>query len=58
LAGDHPETGTSFDTHPGDTHVPRRYADKDISYCWHPKRRILVGGAWWCQWWEEIPEDA
>jgi hypothetical protein len=28
---------------------------KDISYCWHPKLRILVGGPWWCQWWEEIP---
>jgi hypothetical protein len=31
--------------------------DKDITYCWHPKLRILVGGDWWCQWWEEIPED-
>jgi len=30
----------------------------DISYCWHPKLRILVGGTWWCQWWEKIPEDA
>ena len=29
--------------------------DKDISYCWHPKLRVLVGGDWWCQWWEEIP---
>jgi hypothetical protein len=29
---------------------------KDLSYCWHPKLRILVGGNWWCQWWEEIPE--
>ena len=19
--------------------------------------RILVGGEWWCQWWEAIPED-
>jgi len=27
----------------------------DISYCWHPKLRILVGAAWWCQWWEAIP---
>jgi hypothetical protein len=33
-------------------------ADKDISYCWHPKLRVLVGGAWWCQWWEEIPEES
>ena len=30
---------------------------KDISYCWHPKLRILVGDQWWCQWWEAIPED-
>lgn len=29
---------------------------KEISYCWHPKIRILVGGDWWCQWWEEIPK--
>ena len=31
---------------------------KDISYCWHPKLRILVGAEWWCQWWEKTPEDA
>ena len=31
--------------------------DEDISYCWHPKLRILVGRTWWCQWWEKIPED-
>jgi len=31
--------------------------DESISYCWHPKLRILVGEDWWCQWWEEIPED-
>jgi hypothetical protein len=30
---------------------------EDISYCWHPKLRILVGADWWCQWWEEIPEE-
>ena len=29
---------------------------QDISYCWHPKLRILVGAEWWCQWWEKIPE--
>ena len=29
----------------------------ELSYCWHPELRILVGGDWWCQWWEEIPED-
>jgi len=28
-------------------------ADETISYCWHPKLRILVGGQWWCQWWEK-----
>jgi len=28
-----------------------------ISYCWHPKLRILVGDQWWCQWWEEIPKE-
>lgn len=31
--------------------------DADISYCWHPKIRILVGEQWWCQWWEEVPAD-
>ncbi|MBP1684596.1 MAG: hypothetical protein H6Q33_739 [Deltaproteobacteria bacterium] len=31
--------------------------DEEISYCWHPKLRILVGGEWWCQWWEKIPEE-
>jgi hypothetical protein len=30
----------------------------DISYCWHPKLRILVGAEWWCQWWDAIPEDS
>ena len=28
--------------------------DKKLSYCWHPKLRILVGGPWWCQWWEKL----
>lgn len=28
-----------------------------ISYCFHPKLRILVGADWWCQWWEPIPQD-
>jgi hypothetical protein len=32
--------------------------DSDISYCWHPKIRILVGDEWWCQWWEEIPAES
>ena len=31
--------------------------DDDLAYCWHPKLRILVGGTWWCQWWEKIPEE-
>jgi hypothetical protein len=30
--------------------------DDKISYCWHPKLRILVGHDWWCQWWEKIEE--
>lgn len=30
--------------------------DDLLSYCWHPKLRILVGSDWWCQWWEKIPE--
>jgi hypothetical protein len=30
---------------------------KSISYCWHPQLRILVGGAWWCQWWETAEEE-
>ncbi len=28
----------------------------DISYCWHPKLRILVGSQWWCQWWEKLSD--
>ena len=24
----------------------------DLSYCWHPRLRILVGAEWWCQWWD------
>jgi hypothetical protein len=31
--------------------------DDDISYCWHPQLRVLVGAQWWCQWWEAIPTD-
>jgi hypothetical protein len=31
--------------------------DADLSYCWHPKIRVLVGADWWCQWWEEIPNN-
>ena len=31
-----------------------------ISYCWHPKLRILVGADWWCQSWDGVAdgEDA
>jgi hypothetical protein len=29
----------------------------DISYCWHPKLRIIVGANWWCQWWEKASAD-
>jgi hypothetical protein len=32
--------------------------DDSISYCWHPKLRVLVGADWWCQWWEEIPAES
>lgn len=34
------------------------YMDPDakLAYCWHPKLRILVGGNWWCQWWETNEE--
>jgi hypothetical protein len=28
----------------------------DLSYCWQPKLRILVGADWWCQWWEAASE--
>ena len=28
----------------------------DLSYCWHPKLRILVGAQRWCQWWEKLGE--
>ena len=30
----------------------------DVSYCWHPKLRILVGDGWWCQWWEPTSADS
>jgi hypothetical protein len=32
-------------------------SDADISYCWHPQIRILVGAEWWCQWWEQVDES-
>jgi hypothetical protein len=32
--------------------------DDSISYCWHPKLRVLVGQDWYCQWWEEILAEA
>jgi hypothetical protein len=28
-------------------------AAADLSYCWHPELRILVGSDWWCQWWDD-----
>ncbi len=31
--------------------------EKQISYCWHSKLRILVGADWWCQWWDAIPAE-
>ena len=24
----------------------------ELSYCWHPALRILVGAEWWCECWE------
>jgi hypothetical protein len=30
---------------------------ESISYCWHPQLRILVGAAWWCQWWEKVEDE-
>jgi hypothetical protein len=30
--------------------------EQKLAYCWHPKLRILVGAAWWCQWWEVIED--
>ena len=30
--------------------------DAELSYCWHPNLRILVGADWWCQWWERVEE--
>ena len=29
----------------------------DLSYCWHPRLRILVGADWWCERWEPVPES-
>ena len=36
-------------------HIVEDYLNPDetLSYCWHPKLRILVGGPWWCQRWEK-----
>ena len=31
--------------------------DNDVSSCWLPQRRSLVGDQWWCQWWEAIPAE-
>ena len=31
--------------------------EADVSYCWYPKLRILVGGDWWCQWWDGSPAE-
>lgn len=30
--------------------------EADLSYCWHPDLRLLVGGHWWCQWWYSAAE--
>jgi len=38
----------------------RYYLDDtaEISYCWHPSLRILVGDNWSCQWWEDASADS
>jgi hypothetical protein len=28
----------------------------ELSYCWNPDLRILVGATWWCRWWEPAAE--
>ena len=30
----------------------------DVSYCWNPKLRILVGDSWSCQRWEPTSVDS
>lgn len=40
----------------GDTCMACEYyldESQGLSYCWHPKLRILVDRDWWCQWFEE-----
>jgi hypothetical protein len=31
--------------------------DRDLSYCWHQKLRVLVGADWWCQWWDNSTDQ-
>lgn len=35
------------------------YSDtsQEISYCWHDKLEIMVGGSWWCDRWEAVGES-
>jgi len=30
----------------------------ELSYCWHPALRILVGADWWCVCWESASGEA
>ena len=30
----------------------------ELSYCWHPSLRILVGADWWCVCWEAASDAA
>ncbi len=62
LRGRHMAENAVLRGHPsGEEHCDncRYYLEpyNDLSYCWHPKIRILVGGNWWCQWWEAEPEQ-
>jgi hypothetical protein len=56
LAEDAVLRGQPNDTERCDNCLYYMNPDEKISYCWHPKLRILVGASWWCQWWEKIEE--
>ncbi|HLG66241.1 MAG TPA: hypothetical protein VKV36_00050 [Acidimicrobiales bacterium] len=30
---------------------------EDLSFCWHEKLQSLVGGDWWCHFWEMREDD-
>jgi hypothetical protein len=59
-SGDHPaswRTRSGAGSTPPFCAAPYRSADvrplfNSTIRCWHPKLRSLVGGDWWCQWWD------